>query len=257
MSIEYFELSPRFSAEKIIEDLSREMPQHQIDFYFQEKKSMFSRENTSAVARKDGIFIGLIVLSKHNCDGSQCIYINTLLIAERFQSQSVSFKLISTAFQAAYDRHMKFPDYIFMTTYNPITYCMMRWFCSDKEASAFLYPSLVESENDAAVTIANKIALELHPTRQFNSAHGVIKGGAGNISKHFWPSYPASRDQQVNNYFKKHLADDDRLLCIIFCHKQSDKNIVISNLELRPPGYALPARDSSSAPNSITLKLTR
>jgi len=221
-------------AESVIRDLISEMPNHGVEHYFRTKGSMLANSDTVIVAHDENCHVGIMVLSKENViENKTGLYIRTVLVSERYHGQNLAYEIISHGFKAFYKDYDYFPDFILMTTFNPITYRMMKGFAKGKSTYANVYPSISRENDDHYKVVATLYANKLSPDSEFQANSGVIVNGGGEIPAAFWKNYPTTRDHAILNYFKTHLGERDRFLCIIFCEEKKDKKTVMTNLNIK------------------------
>lgn len=110
--------------------------------------------------------------------------------------------------------HGQFPTLSCLKTYNPVAYCAMRDF--GRLPGAVMYPDVTgdgrsdgDGLRDCAVTIAAVVASD----HDFDAETGIIRGVGQ--PRNLYRQRPLSREQDVNSYFGRHVAEGDRLLCVV------------------------------------------
>jgi hypothetical protein len=235
-SIDYFVFRDGMEVtekSELVKGLVSEMPNYGVEHYFNIKSDMVDDKSFVLAAKLKGIYVGVIVIKEEITEtGNRGVYIKALLVSERFHRLNLSYQLVCRGFSEFYDWVGYFPDHILMTTYNPITYQMMMSFSTLGDNRAFLYPDLSEKNDASKREIASEFSAVLSSEYKFKDDTGVIVNGGGEIPSSFWKVYPAVSNNKIMDYFKKNLGERDRLLCVIFCDKNHEKEIIMSNLKI-------------------------
>ncbi|MFF9808954.1 GNAT family N-acetyltransferase [Streptomyces coeruleorubidus] len=205
------------------------MPHHKIGAYFSVKGAMLHGDHRHALAEEDGECIGLAAASYRSSRTRDFLYIETLLVSEDHQGSPVTGQLLAALFGGIVKERGEFPDLIAMKTYNARAYVLMRSFV-EPGSGALFYPEVDRDNSAAAEEMAAEIAEALGAGFDFDATHGVVPGGGGEVPGDFWPHFPASRDDRVNEFFRRHLTPQDRLLCFIDSSTAESKRSICSRL---------------------------
>lgn len=213
----------------VVRGLERNLPHHKIGAYFSLKGAMLHGDHKHAFAEENGECIGLAAASYRRFRDREFLYIETLLVSEEHHGSPVTGQLLTALFGGIVEERGEFPDLIAMKTYNARAYVLMRAFAGPGSGTVF-YPELDRDNSGPTKGIATEIAGALGGGFEFDATHGVVLGGGGQVPGDFWPSFPATRDELVNDFFRRHLTPRDRLLCFIDASTEEAKRSICARL---------------------------
>lgn len=245
---EYVRHFPSFSAletvcpvTKIVSDLQRHMPRHNVSDYFAQKPWLLAGADDIAVAWEgapgQGNVLGLISLNGYAVQG-ECpdfVQISTIHIAEAKQKSLLLKRLIAHAYMGHYRREGRLPTWTVFKTFSPSTYNAFFKFKKMIGDGAMLYPGLVANKPRFAgisvQQVAQNIAARLEPKLVFDGRLGIIRGGGGSVRGSYWHTKPRSSRDEINRFFEQRMTEADRMLCIFALAGESDKSIALRLLD--------------------------
>jgi hypothetical protein len=213
--------------EQFLASLQDNMPNHNVQSYFEQKPTLLANADDIAIAWNDSPsgskIVGLIALRRYMAqEGSPSfVHISTIHIAEAKQKGMLLKRLIASAYLGLWHREGSLPTWTAVKTFNPSTYNVLLRLKRMIGSSAVLYPSM-EKEKEGngckslmVMPIAVGIAARLEPECTFDRHFSVIRGGGGIIGGNYWLTAPRSTHNEINHFFDRHLTPADRMLCIL------------------------------------------
>ena len=221
------------AIEEIVDGLIQGMPRHKVADYFRHKRSMFNTSDYVVTAYDFPRIPAAILMAKWYMTELRESFLNleTFLITERHHRTPLARKLLSELFGKIKQIDGVFPDLITMKTFTPRSYNIMNVFARANIPGVRMYPRIdaVEQDQDLMRT-ATGIAHRLAPGLEFDAECGIIRGGAGMIADDFWPSFPNTRIDAINDYFANNMTVQDRMLCILSVPFAESKKSILKML---------------------------
>lgn len=222
--------------EKVLASLQGNMPNHNVQSYFEQKPTLLANADDIVVAWDDsscgGNVVGLITLRRYMAQkGSPSfVHISTIHIAEAKQKGILLKRLIASAYLGMWQREGSLPTWTAVKTFNPSTYNVLLKLKRMIGSGVVLYPSIEKEEEDnmckslMVMPTAVSIAARLDPECIFDRHLSVIRDGGGVIGGNYWLKAPRSNHDKINHFFDQRLTPADRMLCILGLDEQLGKS---------------------------------
>ena len=204
-------------SRKIRSDLTRLMPSYGVSDYF-ETKTRLMEGNAFVVLVQNPVstdFIGIIVAGYLRQFDNRVLNIRTILIAENQHRSNVIKLLWKGLYNKVISAGYKFPDIITFKTYSPKSYSAMATF--SQLPGVDMFPSISSENSSSCVVVARQISEVLSPGCEFDDGTGVIYGASEGVNS-FYKTLPLCGRTEIDNFFKQHITQADRLLCCLFVH---------------------------------------
>lgn len=209
----------------IVADIASGMPSYAVGPYFEEKEGVFDECDILAVGIEPatGSHIGMLAAKwMASSGGTRFLFIQTILLAERYHRTSLIIKLYRRLFECVHERGEIAPDAIAFKTYNPKSFAAMAVFT--RLANVEMYPSIDgQLPSHHAQKIMCEIAEAVSPGCPFDLTTGVVRGAAQGRSREFYREMPTTPKSGVYRYFKDNLCSADRILCCLFFRTEESK----------------------------------
>ena len=244
------ELSQETSA-WIVQGLERAMPSLNIREYFLAKGSTLSDCDfvIVAVERDSGQIISALTSRWHQEEGQRpFLHLKILMITPRYQKTRLINDIWGFHLARVHLSRFGFPHVIALRTYNPVVFGAMRIFT--RIDGIRLYPGIDGQPQDPAMAaLAQQIADTISPGLSFKAGTGVIRQAG--VPPDFYPAMPSSRKTDVYQYFARHLAPSDRMLCVLSVDTEAAKQkaLALFGLRQQPAGTAAAAGSSAWVEN--------
>lgn len=202
------------SRQWLVQGLTRAMPELKVSAYFEAKKNWFSEYDYLIVAVERGSddVIGVLASSWHLVEGRPFfLHIIVQFIAPRYQKSLLLKHMWAFHFGKVSLGAFGFPSVIALRTYNPVVYTAMRIFSGLDGVE--LYPRIGAAQDPTMVELARRVAERISGALDISLDTGVIRGAS--VPPDFYPALPKTNRMDVLEYFERHLAPSDRLLCIL------------------------------------------
>lgn len=222
----------------IVADIVSGMPNYAVAPYFEEKENIFNECDILVVGDEveTGTHVGLLAAKEmKTADGLCFLFIQTLLIAERFQRSSLIIKLYRELFKCILARGEVAPEVIAFRTYNPQSFVAMAVFARIPDVE--MYPAVDDGvQADHLQRMACDVAEAVSPGCPFDPSTGTIKGAAQGRSREFYRKMPSTSKRKVHYYFEKNLEPADRVLCCIIFNTGESKRRMLRLFGVQPSG---------------------
>lgn len=227
------EFSP---LERVVASLQSNMPNHNVQSYFEQKPTLLANADDIAVAwngsSSGSDVVGLIALRHYMAqeDSPSFVHISTIHIAEEKQKGMLLKRLIASAYLGIWNRKGSLPTWTALKTFNPSTYNVLLRLKRMLGSSAVLYPTMAKEKEDnegknlRVMTVAANIAARLEPECVFDSDFSVIRGGGGVVGGNYWLTDPRSNHNKINHFFDQRLTRADRMLCLLGLNEELGKS---------------------------------
>jgi hypothetical protein len=226
----------------IIDGLEAAMPSLNIREYFQAKGSTLSDCDfvVVAVERDSERIISTLTSRWHGSEGGgrAFLHLKILMIAPRYQKTRLINDVWAFHLARVCESRFGFPYVIALRTYNPVVFGAMRIFT--RIEGIRMYPEIaIEKQDPDLARLAREIAAQISPGLDFVVETGVVRRAG--VPPDFYPAMPSSRRSDVYEYFRRHLAPTDRLLCLLVVESEAAKHRALHLFGIRlPAGTAAP-----------------
>jgi hypothetical protein len=201
------------AREKIIADLSPNMPDLDIVGYFRSQPSIFTDYDFLVLAEESATraSIGLLGSRMMSTASRRFLYIRTAQIVDTFRSSRLYARMQSFMISGVSKSNGGLlPELVAMKTHNPRAFVLMK-----RCFREYVYPRIPGPQSFSMSEIATDIASSMWPLQRFSVDTGVIHGVQAAISPNFLPPASRCRDDDVNDYFQSNLTRDDQILCVV------------------------------------------
>jgi hypothetical protein len=233
----------------IAEGLEAAMPSLNIREYFLAKSSTLSDCDfvIAAVEHDSGRIISALTSRWHQGDAQRSfLHVKILMITPRYQKTRLINDVWAFHLARVCRSRFGFPYVIALRTYNPVVFGAMRIFT--RIDGIRLYPAIgVESQDPEMTALAEAIAGQVSPGLAFEVETGVISGAG--VPPDFYPAMPESRKADVHQYFARHLAPSDRMLCVLSVETEAAREKALQLFGVRLEAGAAAPSSSGSAGN--------
>jgi hypothetical protein len=229
---------------KLIASLQRNMPNHDVENYFIQKREMLSKADATVIACRGAPnnydVLGLIsmrMMPKREEECPSFAFVWTVHVAESMQKGPLLMRLIAALFLAEAKTGMSLPTWTALKTFHPSSYYALLRLREMIGPSALLHPRIDctkgphVQENIVAANTAKCIATQVEPGHAFDGDVSVIRGAGGVIGSGYWQNAPRSRNESINKFFDKYLTPNDRMLCLLGLTNDDAKRSALYLLE--------------------------
>lgn len=197
--------------------LAELMPSFGVAGYFREKRaSLFDECDFASLARRCNGAIGFAAAKTLESPFGEALYVQTLLIAEKWHGTSVVVNLLHVLFEHWHARATRFPNMIVSKTANPKTLSIIRGF---ERWGCIASPSPVPNLTTEAA--GRYFAGVLNPGAEYERHTGILRNVAGEDSSQFYKSKPSSGKAHIDALFGSMAPADRVLSCIWFPDEDS------------------------------------
>lgn len=189
-------------------------PEYKLSEYFERRPSLFERAHhvVVAMADREALPVGVVVASRHSDGEPDFLHVEMTLITTPYQRSGLLLMLWRHVMRMLAADERGFPTVIVLKTYNPMVFSSLQ--VAARLGCGEIYPALDGGRQDSELAEwATYAAAKLCPSLTFEPETGVVRGAG--VPRDFYTEMPRTNKRRVNDYFQRHLAPGDRVLCLV------------------------------------------
>jgi len=188
------------------------MPELKLTELFRRKPDLLREcDHVVTAIGPDGEFAG-VVAARWMVGHASFLQLAISLIQARYQRSPLLRAMWHAAFEQIAAGPRGFPAVIALRTYNPAAFQAMLVFA--RLPGVVVYPRIDGGGQDPAMVELARMAYErLGGGSPFDPRTGVLRGAG--VPLDFYSALPEGGRDAIQRYFRAHLADGDRLLCLL------------------------------------------
>lgn len=222
--------------DKIVSDLSRGMPDFDVEEYFGNQPTVFADYDFLTIARefREKTAIGLIGARWLQAGPRRILYLWTAMLADAYRSTKLYSRMTGLTMAAVLRENGGFlPELIVTKTYNPRVFALLRKYF-ERAPGASVYPRIPGPQSAEAAGIASAIASALWPAMPFDAETAVLHGGQAAVSPNFFPQMERCGHPAIDTHFAANLTRSDQIVCLIHVPPTASRHISSALLQAGP-----------------------